>query len=1188
MSSLTTLFVVGPEEYVEFNESLGSKAFLEHVWDESVTPLKDGETADSRLRSAGARISSGPDPHIEFPTILRVKGKGNKYRPSGRWMTWDELHRQNPLAVSSPPSLDEFKKHGGQVGSGKKLKAGEWLAESKRVASVAKRHSARGEDNGSIANGAAQSVYAPRNCEASVEDSSSSGHVPALQSGWIGNRVDPSETTTPELREEDGWIGVDAMKTTPRQPPLANRSQSLAAKFRGNGNEAAAATPPPPPPPSERSLFQKFVSDVPSPETQLKSLPPTPQGPTTPARRRNVNLHIDPALSNSAAAIVAGNRSFDSTLVSPSTARTPLSATHPLPETPLKHTQNLPTAVTPARAGPGLAERRSQAPVTPLSAAKLASPAGAASQQDNLARGLGLGLTPTRATTFGGPLSPVQQRMTPPSRRLSRPLEETLNEVEVESDGANASAPMGLAVNLNDNSNHRRIAPAGKASDEIEAMLARLRSARSGFDSKGGNSGRVGSSASRWADPEVADQVEVDAPKSAAPAALASDAASIAPMQVASTLACSSSSSPPAPVVPPTPALGSHSDDDGDEESGATFAGPLESSAGGGSLLSRLSAAPTCSPLDSSNDATSTALAAPSADRSADISNTSNTSATTNASGGSSNKRDNGKKLTTRERRQRAKERRKEQQQHEENLAHNAPSQPRRGSVFKEQFSVKNAVEASATTNATLATLAPPTEPRAMRRGSSASASSSSRGGSTRRGSGAARSVSSSSSAVGGGVGDDNDEHNDDGKKDVVEAEDAVPGPADESTSTIAGTAAVAADDPQDASMVANPSHSRETSFSSSTSTHFDWAADDDDEDELPDLDDWGITLPPVSSSSVSSDLSAPGGSGGGGGGGGGEKGAGRQPPTQPRSQQQRGGGGKQGGAAKTTTATAAERRVPYWERQAANQSQQQQRPVRELFPRAGGASHDAQPAKRSANKNEGKELFGNTTTSTTGGGSSAKPQSQRRELFPTMTVNGGGNGSAEKQKTSAAAPPAHALSSNSKMLRIAGTASAATNDKNGNENSSKKALGSPPASAATPASKKNNVSIAGAAAAAAADANPSRRELMSGTVHSMHAPPPNNNNGGDDDGESAATNAPRRRGKVPSAAAGPGGNNGAFARLTGGIVGASAASDYKRRDGAGGDAGHQTGGSSRGKQRRGGSGSGGSQHTRKEQRAGV
>lgn len=42
MTSLTTLFNVGPEEYVEFNESLGSKAFLEHVWDQETTPLKQG------------------------------------------------------------------------------------------------------------------------------------------------------------------------------------------------------------------------------------------------------------------------------------------------------------------------------------------------------------------------------------------------------------------------------------------------------------------------------------------------------------------------------------------------------------------------------------------------------------------------------------------------------------------------------------------------------------------------------------------------------------------------------------------------------------------------------------------------------------------------------------------------------------------------------------------------------------------------------------------------------------------------------------------------------------------------------------------------------------------------------------------------------------------------------------------
>lgn len=40
MSSLTTLLLVGPEEYVEFKESMGSKAFLEHIWDQTKSPLK--------------------------------------------------------------------------------------------------------------------------------------------------------------------------------------------------------------------------------------------------------------------------------------------------------------------------------------------------------------------------------------------------------------------------------------------------------------------------------------------------------------------------------------------------------------------------------------------------------------------------------------------------------------------------------------------------------------------------------------------------------------------------------------------------------------------------------------------------------------------------------------------------------------------------------------------------------------------------------------------------------------------------------------------------------------------------------------------------------------------------------------------------------------------------------------------
>lgn len=41
MASMTTLFHVGPgpDEFVEFHESFGSKAFLQHVWDEQNAPL---------------------------------------------------------------------------------------------------------------------------------------------------------------------------------------------------------------------------------------------------------------------------------------------------------------------------------------------------------------------------------------------------------------------------------------------------------------------------------------------------------------------------------------------------------------------------------------------------------------------------------------------------------------------------------------------------------------------------------------------------------------------------------------------------------------------------------------------------------------------------------------------------------------------------------------------------------------------------------------------------------------------------------------------------------------------------------------------------------------------------------------------------------------------------------------------
>lgn len=54
MTSMTTLFHVGPgpEEFVEFNESFGSKAFLEHVWNSQETPLKQSGEFFGVVRAA--------------------------------------------------------------------------------------------------------------------------------------------------------------------------------------------------------------------------------------------------------------------------------------------------------------------------------------------------------------------------------------------------------------------------------------------------------------------------------------------------------------------------------------------------------------------------------------------------------------------------------------------------------------------------------------------------------------------------------------------------------------------------------------------------------------------------------------------------------------------------------------------------------------------------------------------------------------------------------------------------------------------------------------------------------------------------------------------------------------------------------------------------------------------------------
>ncbi|CAO1615023.1 unnamed protein product [Parajaminaea phylloscopi] len=471
MTSLTTLFVVGPEEYVEFNESLGSKAFLEHVWDQSVTPLKEGDMADSHLHSAGARISRQPPPRIEFPVIVRSKGKGNRYKATGKWISWDELRAKNPLAVCEPPSLAEFQKSGAKVGEGKKLKPGEWLTEEKLKASIVNSANRRSSNDASSTRkphkgGSSQSIYA----------------VPATPAV-------PSKS--PQLASGKGpKAGME---------PKSSVNEAVCSQTSVSQNHRRPGP----------SLLERFTStDAPLNEPPLPREPV--ETPVSPIRTRKTDLSID-----------IHKKGFALPLLSPSAARTPLSATHPLPETPLKHTFNR-EETTPNRPHPtpsSLAERRSRpgiapiSPVTPESSKSL----GEASEPRGL--GLGLGLTPTRPNTFGGPLSPIAQRGGSSSRVLA-PVSRILaggaggpQSGETASGHTNGSDPSsphgGPSVLLSPIVERRKprqsgndpnaepatrdavATPTGRAAEQIEAMLLKLRNTRNGLG--------AGSSASRWA-----------------------------------------------------------------------------------------------------------------------------------------------------------------------------------------------------------------------------------------------------------------------------------------------------------------------------------------------------------------------------------------------------------------------------------------------------------------------------------------------------------------------------------------------------------------------------------------------------------------------------------------------------------------------------------------------------------------
>lgn len=389
---------------------------------------------------------------------MRVKGKGNEYRTSGKWISWDELRQKNPLSVSEPPSLEDFQNRGSQVGEGKKLKPGEWLTKEK----LGTAKSCKGQSSSykrPVPGGSNESVYAP----------STSNAV------WGKDQRRPSATAinlatddlSPSTKEEMGQI--PSAKQTPRRV--------------------------------RPSLLERFTSEEPKSESSHpRSAPQEP--PTTPARQREAHLATD-----------ASKKPLGMAPISPSAADTPLCAALPLPETPPRHSFSH-NAIIPTRPPPpsryALEEPRSRLEIPPICPV---TPEPTRVADDALApRGPGL-----KPTTFEGPLSSVVQRkdglinldntddsiQDESSDCLAKPTESSNSRSVIKTQSLPQGDTNVLRSPLTEPGEcsgcHSRQAPqlaysSGRAAHEIEAMLLRLRNTRSNLD--------AGSSASRWATPQ--------------------------------------------------------------------------------------------------------------------------------------------------------------------------------------------------------------------------------------------------------------------------------------------------------------------------------------------------------------------------------------------------------------------------------------------------------------------------------------------------------------------------------------------------------------------------------------------------------------------------------------------------------------------------------------------------------------
>lgn len=342
--------------------------------------------------------------------------------------------------------MEEFEAKGDQVGTGEELKAGELLAETKRGKLNGKASEVTKDRHGwyGVSKGAAESIYA---------------QAPPAATAASGD-----EATTPT--REQPRPRLSSIDTDITQQPSATSSSTTITPDPSSASSSSSTSP---------GSFDRFAADGPS--SSMKSpvldgqpgLPP----PKTPVSRRLAKLQLD----------TPPPRNIEFGTLSPSTIRTPLGATAPLPETPLKHPHHPPV--------PG-SDRKGRPNMPPL-----AAPGTPEAQP----RGLGLGLTPTRTTAPSRPFgSPTVSRGTP--------LNQQFQSMDASSDsptpqGTSADAgyfPLVSAPMLEPSSSQDTVMPSKdqqtKTDKSIEALANKVKATRL----------VMGSSASRWATPEASQQ----------------------------------------------------------------------------------------------------------------------------------------------------------------------------------------------------------------------------------------------------------------------------------------------------------------------------------------------------------------------------------------------------------------------------------------------------------------------------------------------------------------------------------------------------------------------------------------------------------------------------------------------------------------------------------------------------------